>query len=79
MTHAQVWGDLYEGSHQKGSLGSVRANAGGDGHARHRQFYILFAVTHPCRHCEEPPDRANARPMTGSATKQLTRHSGMVR
>jgi hypothetical protein len=22
------------------------------------------------RHCEEPTDRANARPMTGSATKQ---------
>jgi hypothetical protein len=22
------------------------------------------------RHCEEPPGRANARPMTGSATKQ---------
>jgi hypothetical protein len=23
-----------------------------------------------CRHCEEPTGRANARPMTGSATKQ---------
>ena len=25
-----------------------------------------------CRHCEEPTGRANARPMTGSATKQST-------
>jgi hypothetical protein len=24
------------------------------------------------RHCEEPTGRANARPMTGSATKQFT-------
>jgi hypothetical protein len=24
----------------------------------------------PSRHCEEPTGRANARPMTGSATKQ---------
>src|SRR6478752_7874911 len=30
------------------------------------------------RHCEEPTGRANARPMTGSATKQsVLRHSGM--
>jgi hypothetical protein len=32
------------------------------------------------RHCEEPTGRANARPMTGSATKQSSSasHSGLL-
>jgi hypothetical protein len=36
----------------------------------------------PCRHCEEPTGRANARPMTGPATKQSTlslRRDGLLR
>jgi hypothetical protein len=36
-------------------------------------FINLFALT---RHCEEPTGRANARPMTGSATKQSSLSSG---
>src|SRR6202035_4985856 len=31
------------------------------------------AILLPSRHCEEPTGRANARPMTGSATKQSIR------
>jgi hypothetical protein len=38
-------GELHEGSHQEGGLGSACADAGGDGHAGHRQFYLLLAVT----------------------------------
>jgi hypothetical protein len=48
MTHAQVQGARYEGSHQKGSLGSACANAGGDGHARHRRLCVLLAVMVTC-------------------------------
>ena len=33
-----------EGCHQKGSLGDARTTSGGDGNARHRQLYFLFAV-----------------------------------
>ncbi len=34
--------------------------------------YLVFEIQigNPQRHCEEPTGRANARPMTGSATKQ---------
>jgi hypothetical protein len=40
-----LWGEWHEGSHQKGGLGSARANPGGDGNARHRQRRLLLAVT----------------------------------
>jgi hypothetical protein len=40
-------------------------------------------IDHLTRHCEEPTGRANARPMTGSATKQsrlsLLWKSGLLR
>ena len=35
---------MHEGSHQEGGLGGARANAGGDGYARHRQLRVLLAV-----------------------------------
>jgi hypothetical protein len=41
---------------------------------------VMRAVSDWNRHCEEPTGRANARPMTGSATKQSRgRHSGAMR
>src|SRR6266404_6119729 len=37
-------GEPHEGSHQKGVLGGARANAGGDGNARHRERALLLAI-----------------------------------
>src|SRR6185437_14630110 len=34
------------------------------------EFFVLHDDPPSPRHCEEPTGRANARPMTGSATKQ---------
>src|SRR3954467_166138 len=35
---------MHEGRHEEGGLGSVRAYAGGDGDARHRQHPVLRAL-----------------------------------
>ena len=44
-------GRRHEGSQQKGGLGSACADAGGDGHARHRQPHFLCAVKARLRRC----------------------------
>ena len=38
-------GERHEGRHQKGGLGSARANAGDGGNARYRQHHLLLEVT----------------------------------
>ena len=36
---------VHEGRHEEGDLGGARANAGGDGNARHRQLRLLHALS----------------------------------
>lgn len=68
MSHAQVWGERHEGSHQKGGLGSICAHAGGDGDARHRQRRVLLAMK-AVRHL---PWR-NGKRSRGRAASRMTR------
>lgn len=41
---SRVQGEVDEGRHQEGGLGGARADAGGDGHDRHRQLRLLHAL-----------------------------------
>src|SRR5258708_13520961 len=50
-------------------IGRKRLNARMRTAQRHRFKPGHFALRSLSRHCEEPPGRANARPLTGSATK----------